>query len=66
MKVMRIFGTLLRQDCDHLRNHIAATLHGNEIADLQTEPFNFIRIVQGCPAYRGASDGHRSKFRHGS
>ena len=63
------FGRLPCHDLHHLRNHVTGTAHHHRVADVDTEPGDFVHVVQRGVADGDATDehglepGHR---RHGS
>ena len=50
----------------HFRNHFARTLNQHGIADLQSQPRDFIHVVQCRTAHRHAAHLYRLQHRHGS
>ncbi len=50
---------------DHFRDHVAAPLDANPVADLYAEAFNLVHVVQSSIADGCAADGNWSQFRYG-
>ena len=64
--VERLPVRALGADAHHLRDHVARTLHHHFIADLQSEPLDFIFVMQRGAGDRDAADFHRFQTRHRS